>query len=97
MRSSALTCVCLLSLLTGCAETITVTKTEYRQAYLPDRFLVDCPIPTGKPEMTFREGEALSARRKAALTACNLQLKSAREYQDEIRAKEAAVIDNPAE
>lgn len=97
MRSSALTCVCLLSLLTGCAETITITKTEYRQAYLPDRFLVDCPVPAGKPEMTFREGEALSVRRKAALTACNLQLKSAREYQDEIRAKDAAVINTPAE
>lgn len=97
MRSSALTCVCLLSLLTGCAETITITKTEYRQAYLPDRFLIDCPEPAGKEQMTFREGEALSARRKAALTGCNLQLKAAREYQDEIRAKDAAVINSPAE
>lgn len=94
MRSSALTCVCLLSLLTGCGKTITVVKTEYQQVYLPERFLVDCPVPAGKPEMTFREGEALSARRKSALIDCNLQLKSAREYQDEIRAREGAVINS---
>jgi hypothetical protein len=84
-------------LLTGCGKTITVVKTEYQQVYLPDRFLVDCPVPAGKSEMTFREGEALSARRKSALIDCNLQLKSAREYQDEIRARESAVINSEPE
>lgn len=80
------TCVFLLSLLTGCAETPVTTKTEYRQVFLPDRFLIDCPVPVVTAGMTYRELAALAAKRKTALLDCNAQLRAARDYQADIQA-----------
>lgn len=85
----ALTCVFLASLTTACTETVYVTK--YQQVYLPDRFLIDCPVPAWTTGGSFEDVGRLAARRKAALVDCNLQLRSAREYQQDIQAKETAV------
>lgn len=85
MRKSASMCVCLLSLLTGCAETKTLTVTVYEPVYLPERFLVNCTVPDAPGDLTFRELGALAAKRKAALNACNLQLEAGRAFQAETR------------
>lgn len=88
MRKSASMCVCLLSLLTGCAETKTVTITVYEPVYLPERFLVPCVVPEGPANLTFRELGALSAKRKSALLDCNMQLEARRAFQSETRQKD---------
>lgn len=82
----ALACVFLASLTAACTETVYVTK--YQQVYLPDRFLVDCPVPEWTDGGTYEDLARLAARRKAALTECNLQLLSGREYQRQLKAQE---------
>ena len=96
-RLRALTCVFLASLTTACASPPVPTKTEYRQVYLPDRFLVDCPVPGWEPGGSFGDVAKLAARRKAALADCNLQLRSAREYQERLKAQEGALPEKTAE
>ena len=81
----------LASLTTACASPPVPTKTEYRQVYLPDRFLVDCPVPQWVPGGTYEDVAKLAARRGAALESCNRQLRSAREYQERLKAEEGAV------
>lgn len=75
----------LASLTTACASPPGVTKVEYQQVYLPDRFLLDCSAPEWGGG-TYRDVAALAARRGAALESCNRQLRSAREYQAGVKA-----------
>ncbi len=82
----ACTCLCLASLLSGCAERI-VTKYEFR--YVPDSLLVDCPI-TPKPEnATFADWGELAEARYTDVENCNGWLKAIRQYQADQRAKDA--------
>lgn len=81
------TCVCLLSLLTGCAKTVTVEKTVYLPVFTPERFLQDCPVTQGPESPTFRQVGALAKQRKADLEACNRQLKAGRDWQAGERQK----------
>jgi len=84
----ALTCVCLLSLTAACAKTpAPVVTIEYRNVYLPDRYLVDCPGAEWNGG-TYRNVGELAAMRKTALQNCNDRLAEARRYQEEIRAKD---------
>lgn len=87
----ALACVFLASLTTACASQSGLVRTEYQPVYLPDRFLIDCPVPQWEPGGTYGDVARLAARRKAALADCNLQLRSAREYQARLKAQESGV------
>lgn len=74
-------------LLTSCATPpAPVVRTEVVNNYLPDAFLQDCAIPYGAA--TYRGVLELSARREAALKACNKQLAGARDYQRKLKAQE---------
>lgn len=89
----ALAWLCLASLTTACAERPQViTQTVYQQVYLPERFLVPCEIPQWQPGGTYRQVAELAVKRRTALENCNGQLRAGKAYQDEIRAREAAVM-----
>ncbi len=77
--------LCLLSLTASCADQSVVTKTEYRQVYLPDRFLRSCPVPQWSGG-SFEEVGKHALRLKHALENCNLQLESGRQYQAGVRS-----------
>lgn len=85
-------CACLLSLTAACGETRIVTKTEYKPVHMPERFLMDCPVPEWKPGGTYRGVAELAIRRKAALEKCNLQLKAAREFQGNLKDLEGKAV-----
>lgn len=89
----ALAWLCLASLTTACAERPQViTQTVYQQVYLPERFLVPCARPRWEPGGTYRDVSVLAVKRGTAIDDCNEQLRAARDYQAEIRAKAAAVM-----
>lgn len=92
----ALTLVCLASSMSGCADQTVITKTEYRQVYVPESLLLDCQVPQWQPGGSYRDLAVLAVKRKTALENCNLQMGAARRYQAEIRASEGDLMTNPA-
>jgi hypothetical protein len=83
--------VFLASLTTACATSPEPLKvTEYVNVYLPDSQLVDCPKTEYVPGVTYRGLGKLVAARGTDLDNCNDRWKSLREYQAELKAKEAA-------
>lgn len=89
-RSHAWMCVCLASLMSGCASQPAV-QTVYRNQYVPDAMLVDCP-KTAKPvNPTYRQTAALAEARGTDVDNCNERWRAVRDYQAAEKAKEAAV------
>ena len=82
----------LASLTTACADQRVITNTVYQPVYLPDRFLIDCPVPEWAGG-TYREVGKLAVRRKTALEDCNAQLQAAREYQQRLKAQSEGLPD----
>lgn len=79
-------CVCLLSLIAGCASTPPRTVTVYEQIYIPDSILPGCP-PVAWEGGTFGQLSELAERRRTALKDCDDKFTAARKYQDDLRAK----------
>lgn len=94
-RWHAWMCLCLASLTTACAEQPVTVVTVYQPVYLPERFLVDCS-KAGWGGGSFRDVGALAVRRGADIDACNRQLRAAREYQADLRARENGGIPEKA-
>jgi hypothetical protein len=92
----ALTFACLFSSMSGCADQTVITKTEYRQVYVPESLLLDCHVPQWQPGGSYRDLAVLAVKRKTALDDCNLRMGAARRYQAEIRASEANLMTNPS-
>lgn len=82
-RLLALTSVCLLTSITGCAKTEYIVVTETRFVDLPERFLLDCAITEWVDGGSFRDLAKLAAARGVDLAVCNAQLREAREFQRE--------------
>lgn len=76
----ALTSVCLLISISGCAKPEAVVITEYRYQALPEAFLLDCPGTEWRGG-TYRDLSKLAAARGADLDACNARLREARGFQ----------------
>lgn len=89
-RSNVWMCVCLASLISGCASREPVATTEYVNVYLPDSQLVDCPITESVDGGTFRQMGTLAAARKVDTENCNARLAGLRDFQAKARAEEAA-------
>ena len=91
MRLHALISVCLLSLTSGCTTPppAPTVVTEYRNVYLPEALLADCPKTEWRGG-TYRAAVALAKARGTDLDNCNAQLKAVRDYQNDLKAKESA-------
>lgn len=87
-------CVCLLSLIAGCASTPPSTVTIYEQIYIPDSILPGCPEVAWEGG-TFGQLSELAERRRTALKDCDDKFTAARKYQDDLRAKAKAAAAKP--
>ena len=89
MRYSALTCLLLVSLTSGCAtKPEPMVVTEYRMQYVPDSLLTVCPKTEWKGG-TYRGVAALAEARGTDVDNCNARLESIRDFQAKQRAKDA--------
>lgn len=90
MRYSALTCLLLVSLTSGCVTkpASPMVVTEYRMQYVPDSLLTDCPKTTWTGG-TYRGVAALAEARGTDVDNCNARLESIREFQAKQRAEDA--------
>lgn len=89
-RSHAWICVFLASLMSGCASQ-TAVRTEYRNVYVPDSMLTDCPKTAKPANPTFRQLAGLADARGTDVDNCNVRWEAVREFQAREKAKEAAV------
>ena len=61
--------------------------TEYRNVYLPETLLADCQ-KTQWHGGTYRAAAALAKARGTDIDNCNAQKKAARDYQNDLKARE---------
>lgn len=66
--------------------------TEYRNVYIPETMLVDCS-KTAWNGGTYRGLAALAKSRGTDVDNCNAQLRAARDYQRDLKAKEQTGLD----
>lgn len=79
-------------MITGCSTPPTpqpTVITEYRNVYIPETMLTACK-KTAWRGGTYRGLAALAKSRGTDVDNCNAQLKAARDYQNDLKAKEAA-------
>lgn len=90
-RYNALILLCLVSLTSGCTTPppAPTVVTEYRNVYLPETLLADCQ-KTQWHGGTYRAAAALAKSRGTDVDNCNARLKAARDYQNDMKAKEEA-------
>lgn len=89
-RSCAVMFACLLSLTTACSRIPTpVVQVEYRNVYLPDKFLQPCVDVTPKRGGTWGDRYELAERRATVIQDCNDQLAEGRKWQADRRAEDA--------